>query len=161
MDRSLKLIQAYKQTPWRRQFQVIGLFSATVVFVAIVAGVYLNVTARAATFGREIQSIRRDSREIEREIEDLQSRLAILSSGRDMRKRAEELGFVSIDPNLAEYLKVPSYPEEQMIELAPELEPPEAQSAPQLPPQYTMSLFDWIREMMYKISVETGAAEVP
>jgi cell division protein FtsL len=159
MDRKSKITQAYKQTPWRRQFQVIGLFSASVVFVAIVAGVYLNVTARAATFGREIQSIRRESRKIEREIEDLQSNLAILTSARDMKKRAEDLGFISVNPVTAVYLEIPTYPGEQHIELAPKLEPPEMLLVPQLPPRYTQSLFDWIREAMYEISLKTGAVE--
>jgi cell division protein FtsL len=159
MNRGKELIQAYKNTPWRRQFQVIGLFSATVVFVAIVAGVYLNVTARAATYGREIQAIRVEAREIEREIEDLESRLADMTTAREMRSRAEKLGFISVNPNTASYLKVPGYPEERVIELAPELQPPEASTPPQLPPKYTQSLFDWINEFIYEISVKTGAAD--
>jgi hypothetical protein len=125
----------------------------------IVAGVYLNVTARAATYGREIQSIRRESREIEREIEDLQSNLATLTSARDMKKRAEDLGFISVNPVTAVYLEVPTYPGEEPIELAPELGPPETPLVPQLPPRYTQSLFDWIREAMYEISLKTGAVE--
>jgi cell division protein FtsL len=157
MDRGKNLIQAYKNTPWRRQFQVIGLFSATVVFIAIVAGVYLNVTARAATYGREIQSIRIEARDIERDIEDLESRLADMSSARVMRERAEELGFVSVNPNTASYLKVPGYPDERTIELAPELQPPEVSTPPQLPPKYTQSLFDWINAFIYEISLKTGA----
>jgi cell division protein FtsL len=159
METGKDLIQAYKNTPWRKQFQVIGLFSATVVFVAIVAGVYLNVTARAATYGREIQTIRIEAREIEREIEDLESMLADMTSAREMRDRAEELGFVTVNPNTASYLKVPGYPEERLIELAPELKPPEASSFPQLPHKYTQSLFDWINEFMYEISMKTGAVE--
>jgi len=159
MDRGKELIQAYKNTPWRRQFQVISLFSATVVFVAIVAGVYLNVTARAATYGREIQAIRIEAREIEREIEDLESRLADMTSARQMRARAEEMGFVSVNPNTASYLKVPGYPEEWLVELAPELQPPELVDTPQLPPKYTQSLFDWINEFIYELSMKAGAAE--
>ena len=159
MDRGKELIQAYKNTPWRRQFQIIGLFSATVVFVAIVAGVYLNVTARAATYGREIQAIRIEAREIEREIEDLESRLADMTTGGEMQARAEKLGFVSVNPNSATYLKVPGYPEERVIELAPELLPPKVPDALQLPPEYTQSLFDWINEFIYELSLKTGAAE--
>lgn len=159
MDRETNIFQAYKLTPWRKQFQLIGLVSASVVFVAIVAGVYLNVTARAATYGREIQSIRRESRKIEREIEDLQSNLAILTSARNMKKRAEDLGFVSANPVTAVYLKVPIYPGDQPIELAPELGAPETSPIPQLHPRYTQSLFDWIREAMYEIGQKTGVAE--
>ncbi|MGD8456244.1 MAG: hypothetical protein PVF83_07675 [Anaerolineales bacterium] len=159
MDRGKALIQAYKNTPWRRQFQVIGLFSASVVFVAIVAGVYLNVTARAATYGREIQAIRVEAREIERDIEDLESRLADMTTARQMRSRAEKLGFISVNPNTASYLTIPGYPEERMIELAPELQPLEEPELRQLPPEYTQSLFDWVNAFIYEISVKTGAAE--
>ncbi len=159
MDRNKNIFQAYKQTPWRKQFQVIGLVSASVVFVAIVAGVFLNVTARAATYGREVQAIQRDAREIEREIEDLQSNLAILTSARDMKKRAEDKGFISVNPVTAVYLKIPTYPGEQPVELAPDLGPLKPPIVPQLPPRYTQSLFDWIREAMYKIGQKTGAVE--
>lgn len=159
MNRGKDLIQAYKNTPWRRQFQVIGLFSASVVFIALIAGVYLNVTARAATFGREIQANRIEMREIEREIEDLESNLADLTSVREMRDRAEEMGFVSVNSNTASYLRVPGYPEERLIELAPQMTSPGVSGFPQLPPKYTKSLFEWINEFMYEISIKTGAAE--
>ena len=76
-----------------------------------------------------------------------------------MKKRAKDLGFISINPVTAVYLEIPTYPEEQPIELAPELRPPETPLVPQLPPQYTQSLFEWIREAMYKISLKTGAVE--
>lgn len=52
-----KLDQAYEQTPWRRQIQAIGIFMLVVVVVALVAGINLIVTSRAATYGREIQDM--------------------------------------------------------------------------------------------------------
>lgn len=159
MDRNKNIFQAYKLTPWRKQFQVIGLVSASVVFVAIIAGVYLNVTARAATYGREIQALQGEAREIEREIEDLQSNLAILTSSRDMKKRAKDFGFISVNPVTAIYLEIPTYPGDQPIELAPELGPPAPPIVPQLPPRYTQSLFEWFREALFKIGQKNSVVE--
>ena len=160
MDRGQRIIQAYKNTPWRQQLQVIGLFSALVIFIAIVAGVYLNVTARAATFGREIQSIRYESREVEREIEDMEAQLAYLTSVRYMKRRAEELGFIPVGPITTTYLSVPDYSRETSIDLSYVDETDEDTNI-QLPLEYTMSLFDWIREMLYTIGLQTGAVEGP
>ena len=54
MENFRNLTQAYSQAPWRKQLKFIGLFLLLVVFVALIAGIYLDVTARAATIGREI-----------------------------------------------------------------------------------------------------------
>lgn len=159
MDRGQQLIQAYKNAPWRRQLQVIGLFSAVVAFIAIIAGVYLNVTARAATFGREIQLYQSDIRQIEQDIEDLEAQLADLTSARFMQQRAEELGFKPVQKGRAIYLKVPGYAGRQtavLVSDAPTTQPLDAQ----LPPQYTESLVDWVRRLINAVGAKTGAAEV-
>ena len=72
MDRLEDFAQAYSQAPWRKQLQIIGLFSLILVFGALVAGIYLNVSARAATAGRDIQSKQEEIEALDLEIEDLQ-----------------------------------------------------------------------------------------
>ncbi len=46
MERVYGLTQAYSQAPWRKQLQLIGIFLVVLVFFALVAGIYLSVTAR-------------------------------------------------------------------------------------------------------------------
>lgn len=159
MDRGQQLIQAYKNAPWRRQLQVIGLFSAVVAFIAIIAGVYLNVTARTATYGREIQLFQNDIRQVEQDIEDLQAQLADLTSARYMQQQAEELGFKPVQKERAVYLEVSGYAGRQTANLAAGPVSPQGSGA-QLPPEYTESLIDWVRRLVFTISTRTGAVEV-
>ena len=51
------LVLAYKEAPWRTQRKWIGLFLVGTIAVGMVAGIYLNVTSRAALAGREIQDL--------------------------------------------------------------------------------------------------------
>jgi cell division protein FtsL len=156
MSRRENWIQAYKNVPWRKQLQLIGLFSASVVFVALIAGVYLNVTARASTYGREIQEMQAETAVIEREIEDLESQLGQLTSAENMAKRAKDLGFEPITTNTATYIQVKDYPGKKPAVLAPAAEAMINKQA-ELPRQYTISLIEWIRETIYLIGLETGA----
>jgi hypothetical protein len=103
------ITQAYSQAPWRKQVQWIGSFLLVLVFVCLIAASYLNVTARAATAGREIQdmqvgqvetaSTKPDQKdyhsieELKRRGADLQAQLAYLLSEDTMQKRAKGLGF--------------------------------------------------------------------
>jgi len=151
-----RLIQAYRNTPWRMQLQIIGLFSASVVFIAIIAGVYLNVTSRAATIGREIQGIQATQQVLEREIEDQVTMLADLTSAKTMQKRAEDQGFVMVDPGEAAYIQVDGYPGKQIAQLAPPAHSYDS-TGPQLPREFTISLIEWMRHTIYLISLQTGA----
>jgi len=59
-----RLLHAYKQAPWRIQLQWIGIFLLGLVLMASITGVYLNISAQAATAGRMIQFIENDIDEI-------------------------------------------------------------------------------------------------
>jgi cell division protein FtsL len=54
----------------------IGLFLLVVIFAALVAGIYLDVTARTATIGREIQVMEEEIEALKLVNADLESRLA-------------------------------------------------------------------------------------
>ena len=156
MNNKQKIIQAYQQAPWRKQRQIIGIFSAGLVFTALIASVYLNVTARSATLGREIQDMQVMKEEIEKEIEDLETELAELTSARVMEQRARDLGFEYVNPATSLFLPIPGYPGRQTADLAPS--PPTLSATTQsLPPEFTMTLLDWAGEMIRQISLQTGA----
>ena len=147
MDRVKGITQAYSQAPWRKQLQIIGLFLLLVVFVALVAGIYLNVTARAATMGREILIMQSNIDQLELDIADLETQLAIANSAKEMEERARDLGFRPVDKDELTYVVVPGYITRQRVEFAPAPEPVEVVAAT-LPADYTESLFEWIRKRM-------------
>lgn len=147
MDRVQNITQAYSQAPWRKQMQVIGLFLLILVFVALVAGIYLNVTARAATIGRAIQFMQADIETMRRDMEDLQSQLAVIASAGEMEKRALSLGFKPIEMEQSMFVVVPEYVERQPAVLAPGSTQVLA-SAPVLPAEYTESIFEWLRKQI-------------
>lgn len=151
-----KIRQAYKQAPWRQQVQLIGLFSTVVVILLTGAGIYLYVTASAATLGREIQDMQVEKQELRQRIENYQSVIAALSSARAIEKRALELGFKQVNPATAIYLVVPGYGGRQTAELAPS--PEQGRFGPQtLQPEYTMTLFDWLGGLLDQLASQTGA----
>jgi cell division protein FtsL len=90
MTHSLK--QAYRQAPWRATLQRLGVIFAILAAVAIVALIYLSISAQAAAAGLDFQKLETDREKYMRENADLSARLAYLSSESVMQARAKELG---------------------------------------------------------------------
>jgi cell division protein FtsB len=159
MKKPNQLLQAYRQAPWRVQLQWLGFFLLGVVLIAAVAGVYLNLSARASAAGRAIQSLENQAEDLQREINDLSTRLAYLSSAEQMKARLSETEMVILDPVQAMYIEVPGYQSHNKVVLAP---PPEAGSVstPILQSEYTDSLWDWFVNNIWsaneKPSVDLG-----
>jgi cell division protein FtsL len=144
MESVRNLTQAYSQAPWRKQMMFIGLFLLVVIFAALVAGIYLDVTARTATFGREIQVMEEEIESLKLTNADLESRLAFLNSMEEMEKRARSLGFERLNMDEALFVVVPGYVPRQHARLAPPPGPVKAVAAA-LPSVFTESLFDWFQ----------------
>lgn len=157
MEQFENLARNYSQAPWRKQLQVIALFLLLVVLTAMIAVVYLNISARATAVGRDIQVMQTDIENLNRENEDLQSQLAKIRSSSQMEARARTLGFIEIPPDQIVYLDVPGYFERKPVLLAPSQERTVV-GAVYVPPEYTESLFDWLyrvaREWYEKMSEE-------
>lgn len=157
MERVKGLTQAYSQAPWRKQLQIIGIFSALLIFAALTVGVYLNLTARAATLGRQILLLQDQIEETKQINADLETKIAYELSARRMVVRARELGFVPINKEDITYLVVPGYIPRQLASLAPPPEPVVVVPAA-LPPNYTESLFGWLwRQVMPFVTQQLGA----
>lgn len=158
MNRRQQFLQAYRQAPWRRQLQLIGLFSAVVTILVTGASIYLYVTASAATLGREIQDMQEEKQELQQTIENQQTEFARMTSARTIGERAQKLGFEQVNPATAAYIVVPGYGGKQTAELAP---PPEQGTASQqiLLPEYTMTLFDWFKSVLDQLALPTGASQ--
>jgi len=166
MENIQKLTQAYEQAPWRKQMYMIGVILLILVSAAIIAGIYLNVTARAATVGRQIQEMQVrlygyhyltttagegtvPIEELEQRIANLTSQLAILTSYQAMQKRVKDLNLDPIDAEHIEYLKVPGYIDRQTTSLAPPPEPVVV-NASAVDPQFKESLFEWVADQVQR-----------
>jgi len=157
MDQLEGLAQTYTQAPWRKQMQIIGLFALILVLIALVALLYLNVSARASQIGREIQDMQENIEKMNLEIEDMQSRLSMILSADEMERRALSMGFVMLNSEDVQYLKVPGYSERQSVVLAPRTER-NVSSAPVMPLEYTESLFKWFKRQAHQFSLPLAEA---
>jgi cell division protein FtsB len=136
-----KLIQAYRQTPWRVQKQWIGLFALALVLVASVALIYLNISTQAADTGTEIQHLEETAIALDRQITSDRSEIGFLTSNEQMEKRAIDLGFQRIAPGETVFMTVPGYNPRHTAILAPAFGP-EMVQPPLIIPDYTESLWD-------------------
>ena len=57
MNNVTQIVRKVHQAPWLVQRQWVVLFLLGLVIIAMVAGVYLNVTVRATLAGREVQML--------------------------------------------------------------------------------------------------------
>ena len=140
------LVHAYRQAPWRLQRQWLGGFLLVVLGIAMVASLYLDVTAQAAISGREVQNLTSDIITIQHSNADVETKLAEINSTSAMEERAKRLGYQPVDPTQVQYIVVPGYvpPQPTILGAAPALKP----SAPSIPPEYTESLIEWLQRAL-------------
>ena len=160
MNRAQKFIQAYRNTPWRRQINMVGTFAAFGLVATLVMLAYVWVTSNAGAYGLQVQEYQETNQQLEQEIEDAKAELGNITSNEVMAARATEMGFVPVDSNQMRYLVVPGYPGEPTPAVIPQ---PTAHGSGQeenLPSEYTASLLDWLQAFIYDLSVRTGSAGV-
>ena len=106
MNRAQKIIEAYRNTPWRQQTQMLGLFAVFGFVAALVMIVYIWLTSMAGTYGLKVQEYQGTARELEKQIENKKALLANLEVTSSLTERAEDAGFKVADPNRIRYLQV-------------------------------------------------------
>lgn len=163
--------QAYLLSPWRSQIQWIGSFLLMVVTAALVAFIYLNTTAQAATIGRQIQEMQVNMdahvaitdpgaqaeietlsiEELSIRIAELEAQLAVLTSQTMIEQKAREMQMAPSDPDHVVYLYVPGYHGQTTANIAP---PPrlERASASMIPAVYRQSLIEWMKMKIIQTS---------
>jgi len=138
-----RLVQAFKQAPWRGRVQMAGGFLVGLVIIILVASIYLSISGQAATAGLEAYRLDLKRLDLERQIANTNARIAIVSSAANMEARALELGFQRINPEEALYLTIPGYPGKQSMTIASA--PSAANNEPYLVKSvYRESLWDWL-----------------
>ncbi len=140
-----KLMQAYRQAPWRVQLQRLGYFALAIIIVLLVAALYLNISAQAATAGLDFQGLEFQRQSIQRQIADLDATLAQVTSEESMLARAEALGFKPIASDQAVYVVVPGYIGRQAAALAP-VPDSNMLAEPIIKPSYTQSLWEFLNQ---------------
>ncbi|MBI5298323.1 MAG: hypothetical protein HY869_22840 [Chloroflexi bacterium] len=141
LDSVNHFVHAYRMTPWRVQRQWIVTFLLAVITLAMVAALYLDVTAQAAITGRRIQDMTYQMSIIQQSNGDLETRLASLTSASVMEQRALNLGYRPVTTDEMEYLVVPGYVPSQPEILSAAPKPPVNLAGN--PSEYTQSLLDW------------------
>lgn len=140
MKNITQIVQKVRQAPWRVQRQWIGLLLLGLVLVAMTAGIYLNVTARASIAGREIQILTNKIEANKLANADLETHLASLTSDAAMQARAEALGFRPVAPDEVTYITAPGYSGKKTVDLSTQAASPEPSL---LKVEYSETLFDW------------------
>jgi hypothetical protein len=135
----------YQDVPLRFQKQWISSFLVIVVMLSLVAGLYLNVTARAAIAGREIQNMEAQIVINERVNADLQTKIATQLSNTLLEQRAVAAGFIHLERTDIEYLVVPGYFPSQGANLTTPAANPDVLA---MSPEFSESLFSWIARQM-------------
>jgi len=137
---------SFQLTPLLRQ-QWLVLFAAAVLLVALLAGLYLQVTSAAAIAGRDVQNLEAAITTEERLNADLQSQAALTLSSHNLAQRAEALGFVSVTREQMEYILVPGYNPQRAVHLSA-LE--SVSPGPASDPAYRQTLLQWLAEQLEK-----------
>ena len=146
----LRMMTVARETGKRFQRQWLLLFFSGLLALAMVAGLYLNVTAGAAIAGREIQNIEAEITINERANADLETRIAMLLSNQVLEERAHALGFEPVDRASLEYVTVAGYFPAQAITMVA----PVAQTDILLnSPEFNETLFDWIEAQLAAASI--------
>jgi hypothetical protein len=153
-----RIIQAYRQAPWRVQLQWIGAFLLVLVAAMLVAGVYLYVSAQATAAGTRIHEIELEREALSIRIADLNTQLAFLNSSVVMRVRAEDLGFRPVDQSDIVYIPVPGYTGREVTLLAAPPSSP-AKSATLIKPAYRQSLWEWLYQGTFLLVEDNGGRQ--
>lgn len=153
-----RILQAYRQAPWRIQIQWIGLFLLGLVLIASITGIYLSISAQAAASGRRIQSLERQINHINNEIAQLTADLAAERSVENMKNRAEDLGFIPLNPHEAVYLEIPGYDPHADLVLAPPRINIISES-PRVLSTYQISLWEWLVQNIWQTPAGASTLE--
>ena len=138
-----KIMQAYKQAPWRVQLQHLFYIVLAIVMILVVAALYLNISAQAATAGLDFQGYEWQRQDLERQIANNIAILGQITSEENMVARAKALGYIPIAMDKAVYVVVPGYTGRQPAIFAP-APSSDMLADPIIKPSYTQSLWEWL-----------------
>jgi cell division protein FtsL len=148
-------LDSARSMPLNIQRQWVILFGVMIAVVAMVAGLYLDVTARAAITGREIQNLELTITANRRANADYETDLARLLSYQVMSERAQAAGFEVVERDSIEYMVVPGYVPVDGVQFKNAVSEKQAISAA---PEFHQSLLEWLSEAVQSASVPLGGS---
>lgn len=147
------ILRAFKQAPWRTQTQAVATLSVILLVVMVLGGLYLQVAARAATAGRDLQALEAEKVELIQANDELRAELAQLRSVTRLADRARQLGYLPAAAEQIEYLRVETFPYEAALS-----QPPRAAPPPAPPPTTLTRLGDWLAQNLQGLLALTRQA---
>jgi cell division protein FtsL len=152
---AFKFIQAFQQAPWRLQLQKIGLVMVSLISFALIAGIYLNISANTYVSGVNVQKMETLRETLQRENSDLEAQNAKLLSATRMKAYSNEIGFVEPDPNAFIYIVIQNYSGRQMKVPIPKLNP--ENKSLMIKPEYKQSLWEYLFQGVLLLGQNPGA----
>ena len=137
------LIQAYSNSPRRQKLQIIGSIFMAIVIAAVMLIIYLVVSARVVSVGRQLQQAKDEIDQLVYLSVNYRNQIAQLSRFDVMEVKAKELGFRAPYPGEVFYVPVSGYDQfsQPHVEAAEDAKP--AVINVNLV-EYHESLIDWI-----------------
>ena len=151
---AFKIIQAFKQAPWRVQLQRIGLIFIGLVSFALISGLYLSISASTYATGVQEQRLEATREALQRENADLEAQNAALLSASLMQTRSNEVGFNSPNPNEFVYIVIQNYAGRQMKVPVPKLNPEARRML--IKPEYKQSLWEFLFQGVISLGQNNG-----
>lgn len=148
-------IRAERDRSARVQQQWVISFVVIIGMLALLAGLYLNITATASIAGRQIQSLEAEITSNEQVNADLETRIATLMSNAVLEQRAVSLGYVPAERTTLQYMVVPGYFPPQPINMVSAAAPNQVISAS---PEFNETLIDWITKQIEIASIPLAGA---
>ena len=156
MSKPNRFTHAYRQAPWRIQTQRLIILLIAAILGASILWVMVTVTVQAGAAGLDIQQMEGEQEDLRREIANLRTQYAILTSANHMVERAREMGFEQVKPENITYITIPSYTGRQSANLGPST-PTVVQNRPVIRSGYTQSLWEWMLQGVLTMGEQDGA----
>jgi hypothetical protein len=144
------LIQAYSNSPRRQKLQILGGVIMAVVLAAIMLILYLVVSARAVSMGRQLQQAKDEIDQLVYLSVNYNNEIASLSRFEMMETKAVEMGFRAPYPGEVFYVPVPGYEEQEQTRVVVQQD-----ASPMIVNvnllEYHQTLFEWIGEKLNEL----------
>ncbi len=101
-----------RQLTWLTEAQAAVGWAIVLVLAALLGTIYLRQASQIAAVGRRVQALQIELENVKRESTDVERQIAEAQSLERLQAEAIRLGFTAADPNDIEYIIVPDYPVE-------------------------------------------------
>ena len=120
-----------RQLSWLTEAQAAIGWAIVLVLAALLGTIYLRQASQTASVGRRVQTLQIELESIKRESTEIEQKIAEAQSLERLQAEAIRLGFTTANPDDIEYIIVPDYPVEAEDGEPPKKAPPSPESLPQ------------------------------